>query len=333
MATNPSALPENVGRITAPDANYPYGSAKNDSTGTTGDGTPIRAPWMNDWFGFSQAMLTRAGIVPSGNAETALVSQIADAVVAIAGALPFNAGRCGVRQSNAAAPTTSIDIGLVAVRDSADAANIRLAGTLTGIVQTSGSWAAGNNQNKLLVGARAANTSYHGFIISKSSDGTTDIAVHPSVDPSADLPADFDQWRRVCSFMTVAGGTIKRFKYTATECQFTNPLRDIDATGVGATTDLYFSGVPSGRPFRAVVQGFSRSTMGSAAVNVNTPGLDDVALYNAPTIVSPAANQTVGWGRLYVLTDSAAQIQIASSVAGNTYSAGAYGFVDDWENN
>lgn len=83
MATNPSTLPENAGRLTAPDANYPYGSAKNDSTGTTGDGTPIRAPLMNDTYGFYQALLTRAGIVPSGVAETALNSQLLDAIDAI----------------------------------------------------------------------------------------------------------------------------------------------------------------------------------------------------------------------------------------------------------
>lgn len=85
MATNPSTLPENAGRITAPDANYPYGSAKNDSTGTTGDGTPIRKPLMDDTYGFYQALLTKAGIVPSGNAETALVSQLADAVRILGG--------------------------------------------------------------------------------------------------------------------------------------------------------------------------------------------------------------------------------------------------------
>lgn len=110
MATNPSTLSENSGRITAPDANYPYGSAKNDSTGTTGDGTPIRAPLMNDTYGFYQALLTRAGIVPSGNAETALVSQLADAVAALGNT--FNAAIATIASSGtvdltAGAPDTS----------------------------------------------------------------------------------------------------------------------------------------------------------------------------------------------------------------------------------
>lgn len=78
MATNPSTLPENAGRITAPDASYPYGSAKDDSTGTTGDGTPIKKALLNDTYGIIQAVLTAANIVPSGNAETAEVSQVLD---------------------------------------------------------------------------------------------------------------------------------------------------------------------------------------------------------------------------------------------------------------
>lgn len=81
MATNPNTLPENSGRITAPDANYPYGSAKDDSTGTTGDGTPIKKALMNDSYGLIQALLRAAGIVPSGNAETAVLSQVLQAIV------------------------------------------------------------------------------------------------------------------------------------------------------------------------------------------------------------------------------------------------------------
>ncbi len=85
MATNPSTLPENSGRITAADANYTYGSAKDDSTGTTGDGTPIKQSWMNDIYGFQQWLLTQANIVPSGSSETILVSQFGQAMVELNG--------------------------------------------------------------------------------------------------------------------------------------------------------------------------------------------------------------------------------------------------------
>jgi hypothetical protein len=88
MATNPNTLPENSGRITAPDANYTYGSAKDDSTGTTGDGTPIKKAILNDNYGFQQWLLTQAGIVPSGTADNVLNSQYGDALkVILAGGL------------------------------------------------------------------------------------------------------------------------------------------------------------------------------------------------------------------------------------------------------
>lgn len=85
MATNPSTLTENIGRIIAPSAGYPYGSAKDDTTGTTGDGTPFKKAIVNDTYGFQQWLLARAGIVPSGDADTALVSQYGQAMLEITG--------------------------------------------------------------------------------------------------------------------------------------------------------------------------------------------------------------------------------------------------------
>jgi hypothetical protein len=81
MATNPNTLPENSGRITPPDVNYLYGSAKNDTTGTAGDGTPIKEALMNDTYGMQQALLNATSIVPSGNADTILDSEYLAAIV------------------------------------------------------------------------------------------------------------------------------------------------------------------------------------------------------------------------------------------------------------
>lgn len=80
MARNPSTAPENSGRITAPDGNYPYGSAKDDTTGTAKDGTPIVKGHIDDIYGFQQALLNQAAIVPTGNADTIVASQYLDAL-------------------------------------------------------------------------------------------------------------------------------------------------------------------------------------------------------------------------------------------------------------
>ncbi len=81
MATNPSTLAENNGRHTTPSVAYPFGSAKDDSTGTTGDGTPIREALLNDNYGLQQAIMRAAGLTPSGDADTAIASQYMQGIV------------------------------------------------------------------------------------------------------------------------------------------------------------------------------------------------------------------------------------------------------------
>ncbi len=74
MAISPAT--EYPGKITAPNGNYDYGSAKSVTVPQGQDGTPMSIKNMNDiFFGFPQAILKVTGIVPSGNAETQLVSQ------------------------------------------------------------------------------------------------------------------------------------------------------------------------------------------------------------------------------------------------------------------
>ena len=75
MAIRPDTNGTMAGRITAADANYPYGSSKDESGAGANDGTPYFKARADDIFGFQQALLTEAGITPSGNADTAINSQ------------------------------------------------------------------------------------------------------------------------------------------------------------------------------------------------------------------------------------------------------------------
>ncbi len=67
-------------RANPADADYPYGSIKNESVPGAKDGTPLDASWGNDMGGFTDALLDEAGIVPSGTPDTAIASQRLDAV-------------------------------------------------------------------------------------------------------------------------------------------------------------------------------------------------------------------------------------------------------------
>lgn len=71
------AYPQQVDAATAA---YPLGKARNVTSIDDNNATPLDENWMNDHFGFQQALLARAGIVPSGTPDTATASQYLDAV-------------------------------------------------------------------------------------------------------------------------------------------------------------------------------------------------------------------------------------------------------------
>ncbi len=69
-------------------AAYPQGKARNSVTFNDGTGTPLNKDWVNDLFGFQQALLADAGLVPSGSPDQVGASQYLDAVLAIASRVP-----------------------------------------------------------------------------------------------------------------------------------------------------------------------------------------------------------------------------------------------------
>lgn len=82
MAINPSV--QLAPQIVGPNANYLYGSVKNQTAPGANDGTPYKAVRGNDIFGFQQFILKAAGIVPSEVPDTALdknSSQYAQAIL------------------------------------------------------------------------------------------------------------------------------------------------------------------------------------------------------------------------------------------------------------
>lgn len=62
--------------------NYPQGKARNVTATGDGSGTPLEKDWINDVWGFFQALVARAGITPSGVPETAVASDLLNAVQA-----------------------------------------------------------------------------------------------------------------------------------------------------------------------------------------------------------------------------------------------------------
>jgi len=68
------------GKINAPDANYPQGSARNITSPGDGTGTPLEEDWVNDFFGLAQSAVNDAGITPSGTPDSVTNPQILNAL-------------------------------------------------------------------------------------------------------------------------------------------------------------------------------------------------------------------------------------------------------------
>ena len=73
-------IPKNeyVGRIDDTDVDFPQGKAQNLQGAVVGTGTPIEEKWVNDLFGWEQAILDEAGITPSGVADRVGASDYLD---------------------------------------------------------------------------------------------------------------------------------------------------------------------------------------------------------------------------------------------------------------
>lgn len=68
----------------APTTAYPLGSIKNDSVPYADDGTPLEKDWGNNIEGFHQALMAEAALTASGSPDTAIASQLLEAVKIVA---------------------------------------------------------------------------------------------------------------------------------------------------------------------------------------------------------------------------------------------------------
>ena len=78
---NNLAVKYGAGFTEAPDANYPLGGFKNETTPGLFNGTPYEKGWADDLNAFTQGLLKAAGITVSGTTDTVLVSQILQGLV------------------------------------------------------------------------------------------------------------------------------------------------------------------------------------------------------------------------------------------------------------
>jgi len=71
---------EYASQVASGDAGWPLGKAKNVVVSGDGTGTPLDSEWLNDLWGFLQAVLAEAGATASGNPDRVGASQYLDAI-------------------------------------------------------------------------------------------------------------------------------------------------------------------------------------------------------------------------------------------------------------
>ncbi|ATN93408.1 hypothetical protein [Pseudoalteromonas phage J2-1_QLiu-2017] len=99
MAINPAL--RFGSRIDNTDPNMPFGKPINRSGGISGTGTPLTSEWVQDLWGFSQALMVSAGMTPDNTFDEVGDSQVEDAIrIAIAKQVAISGGLVQLQDGN-----------------------------------------------------------------------------------------------------------------------------------------------------------------------------------------------------------------------------------------
>jgi glycerophosphoryl diester phosphodiesterase len=141
MAINPET--QYPGKIAPSTPDYPYGAARNITTPGDGTGTPWEAALVNDLFGFQQAILSEAGIVPSGDPDKVGASQYTEALKNVLTGLTYFS-RVGLAEIN----TLDLSKYEYAVFRFLDAASDKLSAVLW--KNNSATWTSANQSGRFI---------------------------------------------------------------------------------------------------------------------------------------------------------------------------------------
>jgi hypothetical protein len=226
--------------------------------------------------------------------------------------------------NNAGAPNTTVDTDPGTARSSDNTVDITLTSTISGILQSSGAWAAGTSQNKLDTGAKAINSTYHEFVIGHP---TLDDDVIYSLSATAPaLPSGYAGFRRVGRIATDGSGNIRAFKDRGDGCfDWVTPV--IEATVVSiapGSANVTLTGM-GGVPVRARLQGFIsgdaaaiKFTATDVPSTATGAGVSNWTGGHVAQAGGGSGNET-GASEFEVSTDTSGQVTVRYySAAGNT---------------
>lgn len=321
MAINPNV--EYAGRVTAPNADYPYASSKNETSPGAGDGTPYELARANDIFGFQQAILSEAGIVPSGNADTALLSEYLNGLKTILRSNSIN----GLMISNAADADHDITVAIGNAMDSDNDFLLNLSATIT--KQIDAVWAAGDNAGGLFSGSVAIDTWYHLFLIRKDSDGSIDAGFDTSV-IAANIPAGYTAFRRIGSVLTDGSANILPFIQMGNRFSWVDIQSDYSASPSSGSRDTVTLSTPLGVKTIAILgASAAANSAGNDFMLMTDLDMTDVAAGSNSFSCISSSSGIKGATRVDIVTNTSSQIGIRANEAAVPSIIITFGWLDD----
>ena len=285
--------------------------------------------WNATSGAYSVTLKTSAGtgVVVAQNTKALLFSDGTN-VLAQPGDIP-RGQIAGLTLSNNAA-ATKLDVAAGQATDSTGVTTITLSAAITaGLIQTSGSWTAGNTQNKLDTGARANSTWYHVWAIRKDSDGSGDFLFSLSVSAPT-MPSGYTYKRRIGSVRTTSGGDITAFVQNGERFLWGAMVVDASAVTGSASAVSRTLTVPIGVKVKALLRcslqdsgSFNRSYMVSSLDETDqTPGGGGVIgnLFSTGAEITSAG--------IEVTTNTSAQIRTRAATTTASLNINTYGWDD-----
>lgn len=224
------------------------------------------------------------------------------------------------------ATATKLDVAAGNCRDSTDVTEIVLSSAITaGLIQTSGSWAAGSTQNKLDTGSRSNNTWYHVVAIKKDSDGSGDWLFSLSA-TSPTMPTGYTYFRRIGSVLTDGSGNIISFIQVGDIFRWKVPPLDASNATLSSTyVNLTLSVPPD---VRVLAYGNCVEPNSNNVIQIRPPDASDAS---PSTTASPLgtiwASNLASGGKWLCLTNTSKQVAWASS---GVAQAGFYLVTEGW---
>ena len=225
-----------------------------------------------------------------------------------------------------------IEIAAGKCRDSSDTKNLILSGPITKRIDAL--WAVGDSNGGRLDATLVANTWYHVFVFLNDTNGAVDGGFSASLNPTANLPAGYTEYRRVGSVRVNATQDIVQFVQNGDWFHWIDPPLDLNSVSVGTGgTLLTLFHAPSGI-ITEVVGNLAAEGVGAGYriyvrkhqdVNSEAPSLTAAPL---ATLVQETAQEIAK--EVKAFTDTQSRIHFRSSATNNiNFATTGY---RDWRN-